>query len=356
MSAEQIIKSRNLDGQICTFNKDDIKIINKTSLWKDFSIILKGKINEKEYREYLYSSFELLTKGEEVFVRYKSKNEEWRTSATGDNWFKYGEYILFTHNTGPSCNEITILYKIEDNKFLAFKEKLIDDLSKFILPPEPRPKRLPSVGLLTMVEGSFEIREGDILPENISINEFQQDIRPKLTNIIDKIKNKKKGIALLYGEPGTGKTTFIKLLINEVIKGTEEEKESEKSFIFIPPQYVGKLTSPELIEVILRWGRNSVLIIEDAERALQSREIENNEIISTLLNLTDGIMSDILGMQAIATFNCNVDKIDNALLRPGRLIELAEFKKFTAEEAAILSKGKITIPATLAEIFCGEYK
>ena len=96
--------------------------------------------------------------------------------------------------------------------------------------------------------------------------------------------------------------------------------------------------------------------VEDAEKALQSREIENNDIISTLLNLTDGIMSDILGMQAIATFNCSMDRIDAALLRPGRLIEAVEFKKFTPEEATRLSNGKITTSATLAEIFCGDNK
>ena len=61
--------------------------------------------------------------------------------------------------------------------------------------------------------------------------------------------------------------------------------------------------------------------------------------------------------QIIATFNCDLTKIDSALLRKGRLIANYEFGKLDIESSKILSEklgypgDQITEPMTLAEIY-----
>ena len=61
--------------------------------------------------------------------------------------------------------------------------------------------------------------------------------------------------------------------------------------------------------------------------------------------------------QIIATFNCDLTKIDPALLRKGRLIANYEFNKLDVESSKILSDklgfgtDKISEPMTLAEIY-----
>ena len=61
--------------------------------------------------------------------------------------------------------------------------------------------------------------------------------------------------------------------------------------------------------------------------------------------------------QIIATFNCDLTKIDPALLRKGRLIANYEFNKLDLDSAKILSDKlgfgteAITEPMTLAEIY-----
>jgi ATP-dependent 26S proteasome regulatory subunit len=55
------------------------------------------------------------------------------------------------------------------------------------------------------------------------------------------------------------------------------------------------------------------------------------------LNLTDGIIGDLLNVKIIATLN-TVDKIDSALLRKGRLICRADFKKLTIEQGKNMAK------------------
>ena len=69
------------------------------------------------------------------------------------------------------------------------------------------------------------------------------------------------------------------------------------------------------------------LVIEDAEELIVSRENNQNSHLSFLLNLTDGILADSLGIQIIATFNTDIKNIDKALLRKGRLTSIYEFKE-----------------------------
>jgi hypothetical protein len=48
--------------------------------------------------------------------------------------------------------------------------------------------------------------------------------------------------------------------------------------------------------------------------------------------MTDGLMADALQITIIFTFNCNVEEIDPALLRPGRLKMRASFERLTPEQ------------------------
>jgi ATP-dependent 26S proteasome regulatory subunit len=71
--------------------------------------------------------------------------------------------------------------------------------------------------------------------------------------------------------------------------------------------------------------------------------------------LSDGLLSDCLNIQIIATFNTDLLNIDEALLRKGRLIAKYEFKELTNDRKKNLSK-KLNIAfdknnQTLAEIY-----
>jgi hypothetical protein len=69
------------------------------------------------------------------------------------------------------------------------------------------------------------------------------------------------------------------------------------------------------------------------------------------------LLGDAMHQQIIATFNCDLTKIDPALLRKGRLIANYEFNKLDLQSSKILSDKlgygteNITEPMTLAEIY-----
>lgn len=149
-------------------------------------------------------------------------------------------------------------------------------------------------------------------------------------NLIDKLSVEKKGVVLFHGYPGTGKTHYIRYLLRE-LSGLD------KRVIYVPPSMVESMADPAMVSFltnnILEEERDTILLIEDAEPLLEAREMSGIRTtgISNLLNSTDGLLNDILGLVVMCTFNTDLSNIDKALLRPGRLMARKEFKKIPSD-------------------------
>src|SRR5690606_24060168 len=175
---------------------------------------------------------------------------------------------------------------------------------------------------------------------------YNDDFKEVHQNILKNIrKQNTKGLYLLHGEPGTGKSTYIKHLIHQ----------QTKEVIFLSPRIAGNLEDFSMTEFLIR-RKNCILIIEDAEELVISRDNKQNSGLSFLLNLTDGLLGESLGIQIIATFNTDVRNIDKALLRKGRLTTIYEFKKLSVNRTNVLLKklGKdvcVNTEMSLADIF-----
>ena len=149
-------------------------------------------------------------------------------------------------------------------------------------------------------------------------------------------------LMILHGDPGSGKSNLIKNLITE----------SNYDVIYIPPSMVSIISTPNFVPFMLK-NRKCVLLIEDAEEILSA---ERNSGTQNILGLTDGFLKDSLQIKVIATMNCDIGKIDAALLRKGRLYFEHHFKALTAKEARdlvdYLDLGiSVDRDMTLAEIF-----
>ena len=163
-------------------------------------------------------------------------------------------------------------------------------------------------------------------------------------------KSNDKGLVLLHGKPGTGKTSYIRYLVSSI----------KKKVIFLPPNMANSITNPDLIFVLIN-NPDSVFVIEDAENIIVDRERDGNSPVSALLNISDGLLSDCLNIQIICSFNTDLSKVDSALMRKGRLIAKYEFKELEVEKARKLSgklgfKTKVESPMTLTDIYNQEEK
>jgi energy-coupling factor transporter ATP-binding protein EcfA2 len=186
-----------------------------------------------------------------------------------------------------------------------------------------------------------------VVPENFSIeNYYTKDFQPMHKHIVENLQKNESGLYLFHGEPGTGKTTYIKHLASLI----------NRDMIYVPVAFIDSLVDPSFLPALLK-KRHSILVIEDAEKALLAREPgDSSSLVSAILNITDGIMGNVFSISVIATYNSPRAGIDKALLRKGRLKGEHKFDKLSVDQAQkILDENKIehaaTEPMSLAEIF-----
>jgi hypothetical protein len=205
-----------------------------------------------------------------------------------------------------------------------------------------------------IVKGSYglDLKPMELKKTKLDLNLFYEDDFKEVDAIIRMRLNKKndKGIVLLHGLPGTGKTSYLRFLVGNI----------KKRVLFLSPNVAGNLMDPEFIDLLID-NPNTVVVIEDAENIIMDRSVSPSSSVSNLLNISDGLLADFLNVQLVCTFNSPVTMVDNALMRKGRLIAKYEFGKLSVRKANQLSRHfgfqqSITEPMTVAAIANQEEK
>jgi SpoVK/Ycf46/Vps4 family AAA+-type ATPase len=97
-----------------------------------------------------------------------------------------------------------------------------------------------------------------------------------------------------------------------------------------------------------------VIVVEDADACLVKRNGENMSSISAILNLTDGILGDMLDIRIIATTNAKRNEMDEALLRDGRMSYHLDVGRLSVDEAnsiycRLMDKTDVSYPTSEEE-------
>jgi hypothetical protein len=239
-----------------------------------------------------------------------------------------------------SKDYVDVLHDISDKDFV---KEMIDFITQF----KRRERRKPlEINLVMRQSGSLALKGMEIKRTGLNVDLFYEDDFKEVDEVIRKRLNRKndKGIVLLHGLPGTGKTTYLRYLIGRI----------KKRVLFLSNNLAGNIIDPEFVELLVN-NPNSVVIIEDAESIMMDRRSNAYSPVSNLLNISDGLLADFLNIQLICTFNSALGLVDPALMRKGRLIARYEFGKLSIDKAQRLSDHlgfdrRITKPMTLAEI------
>lgn len=140
-------------------------------------------------------------------------------------------------------------------------------------------------------------------------------------------KHSKASVLILIGEPGTGKTTFIRGLVRDLkcetwVTYDPKVQEAEKFYTdFLIPDN-SKSNGDDV----------RVLVLEDADSMIGSRT-DGNKIMNRLLNISDGLVAFPQRKFIISTNLPGLKDMDKALLRPGRCEAILNFRKLTKAEA-----------------------
>lgn len=225
-----------------------------------------------------------------------------------------------------------LIVRLSDHKIKFFYkdrgDARIDDILKHTKKHKPTKTKEAYISFILQGQGGLKLIDSKLGPREVILTEnYNDDLVEKSVSLVKHLNEEKSGIYLLYGEAGGGKSSYIRWL----------KTQTEKKFIFMPLNVASQIDSPELLGLMMQ-NEGSVLIIEDAEKLIVSREGNHNSTIASLLNLSDGLIGQTLNIQVICTFNTALSKVDKALLRKGRLLDGYEFKKLSLAKTKALFK------------------
>ncbi len=168
-------------------------------------------------------------------------------------------------------------------------------------------------------------------------------------------------LILMHGVAGTGKTTMLRCLAREWREWTTMH------YIVDPESFFGEHAG-YMLEVLLgqdeshdfdneeeekpRWR---VILLEDCGEMLQpDAKQQIGQGLSRLLNACDGMIGRGLRILLIVTTNEPLDKVHEAVSRPGRCAAHIEFEAFAQKEAADwldLPESEAPQKPTLADLY-----
>ena len=138
-----------------------------------------------------------------------------------------------------------------------------------------------------------------------------------------------KFVCLLYGLPGTGKTSLVKSVASMLDL-------SISSLTFND-----KLDDSKMRSLIKRLPKKTILLIEDMDCLFKDRkkndEIKNQITLSGILNCLDGLSSGD-NMIVFITTNIKDSLYDEALIRPGRIDHFIQFTYIKKEQLVEMYK------------------
>lgn len=169
---------------------------------------------------------------------------------------------------------------------------------------------------------------------------------PDVDEWIDAFLDSSSNVVILNGDPGTGKST----LINHIV----QRRKADVQVVYDPKVMSKEEMYADLME---NSDERTILVLEDADINMQKRMKDENNIMSTILNMSDGIL-DTSHFKIVMTANLDRGHIDDALLRTGRCFAVVDFRPLDLEEAKILAKRcDLPVPEgdrfTLTELFNG---
>lgn len=144
-----------------------------------------------------------------------------------------------------------------------------------------------------------------------------------IDTFIEDFIHAKECVLILKGPPGTGKTSLIREIVNQLCEDHEKIiYASDAETISQDGMFVSFATD----------RRAKVMVLEDIDLHLTSRS-DGNTFMYKLLGSSDGFIRNVGKKIIISTNIPNIKEIDSALLREGRCYGVFDLRKMTYEEA-----------------------
>jgi len=278
--------------------------------------------------------FEILFQGQEdVSVVYFAKDDCFLTATFMNRYDENGEQIykkqVLTGNSSRDYMQFVGFSSIDFSlkSLYAEFEKSFNCIKEL---PEENTREMYIIG--TDPSGGLSLQSVGLAGIKLDLDHYSAKIHKEIKLLASELGeiNPSGRLNIIEGPPGTGKTYLLRGLIDSVEMGR---------FIYVPAALIPQLANPSFVSLLVNSTsrRNSafplILLLEDADKVLLDRKTDNLESISNLLNLTSGILGDSLNIRIVCTTNAELEDLDDAVKRDGRLACHIHVGNLTVEEA-----------------------
>mgnify|MGYP003339843314 FL=1 len=162
--------------------------------------------------------------------------------------------------------------------------------------------------------------EVPLRPDRLPVTEMYPFLGTEsLDDYYTRFMNADSNILLLIGPPGTGKTSFIRGLLQHQKTSaivTYDSEILEKDYVFA-----------RFIE-----SASEIMVLEDADTFLKPRK-DGNTMMHKFLNVGDGLVTTRRKKMIFSTNLPSTKDIDPALIRPGRCFDIVHFDLLNQTQA-----------------------
>lgn len=333
-------------------NKDDQNINDFLYCWSEMGIKPSKNIL---YKNFIFDDFISFFDGQLQIISIQKDIIPFESTdmVNERNFGKIDDNVWVSFTTFDSISEDPFIGEVcfyYNHQSIESVDKLISTINQFEIRDESEDVHNKSnLFSLFIGQSGFEIDPINVDSDKLdNFDLYYNDVDLKqLDKLSKKIKKSNKGISIIYGERGTGKTTVVKYFSKKI---------SDKNFIFIPTTLFDvTINNPEFRNFIKK-NKNSVIVLDDCELYFSDLYSKSNQFTNNLLQLTDGIDSDDLSINLLLILNCEKEsEIDGHLIDSNNILDLVKIDYLQKEKIVELlkfldKKMKVRTPTKLIDV------
>jgi hypothetical protein len=197
--------------------------------------------------------------------------------------------------------------------------------------------------------GKFNVEflenESSIDYDNIDMY-YNSETFKDIKKLIKNLKSNQKGLSMIFGGRGYGKTTLMTYLMKKI----------DKKFIYIPSHVIEHVLHNYEFLDFLKLNKDTIFILDDCENYFSKHQ--NSPAVNNLLQIIDGVKSDSYNSHFILVMNQLKSLCDDVLFECNNLLDVIEVNKLNVDECKNLAdhlkiKTKYTSPHKLNDVIKG---
>lgn len=236
----------------------------------------------------------------------------------------YISYIQYDKNTEKEVITDVIIYTINDDDV----EQILEKINEFKLDYQQNEEY--KFNLLSINSDGLYLEPTDIIDSDYdNFNLYYNDsVIKNMNKTVKSLKSKKKGLTIIYGERGTGKTTlstYISSLLDRIC-------------IFVPSNMIDLSINSNDFRNLIKKYKQSVIIIDDSEIFFSNAYTKSNIFTNNLVQMVDGFNSDVDNLHIFIILNVeDISYVDTTLLECNNLVDVLYVDKLKKDKVENLS-------------------